>query len=84
MLAQENTIRQKQPRGDRRTRPPSPTQKLLTAVQIAQEFGIPRRSVCDLYLTGKLPAVRFVEGGRLWFRREDVENLIASSVERHA
>jgi hypothetical protein len=86
MLTENITPRPKKERrpADRRPRPATPTQRLLTVKQVTEEFGLPRRTVCDLYLTAKLPAVRFVDGGRLWFRREDVEHLIASSVERHA
>lgn len=67
-------------KADRRPRRATATQRLLTGSQITQEFGIPYRSVYDLYLTGKLPAVRFTDGGRLWFRREDVEGLISRSL----
>ena len=67
---------------DRKPRSATPTQRLLTGTQIEQEYGIPYRSVYDLYISARLPAVRFVEGGRLWFRREDVEALIARSLER--
>ena len=42
----------------------------------------PYRSVYDLYVNDKLPAVRFTDGGRLWFRREDVEALIQRSLEK--
>ena len=52
--------------------------------QVTQEYGIPRRSVYDLHVKGKLSGIRFNDGGRLWFRREDVERLIAASVERPA
>ena len=86
MLKQESTPHTAEPQAekkrDRTPRRATPTQRLLTGTQIA---GIrpAYRSVYDLYLSGKLPAVRFKEGGRLWFRREDVERLIASSVELH-
>lgn len=66
---------------DRKPRIASPTQRLLTGTQIEREFGIPYRSVYDLYVSAKLPAVRFTDGGRLWFRREDVEALIQRSLE---
>ena len=68
-------------RADRTPRPATPSQRLLTGTQIQQEFGIPYRSVYDLYVRAKLPAIRFHENGRLWFKREDVEALIARSVE---
>ena len=69
---------------DPRTRPAKPTQRLLTGKQIEDEYGIPYRSVYELHVTGKLPAVRFVEGrhGRLWFRRSDIDALIAGSLQR--
>ena len=43
---------------------------------------MPTRSLYDLYVSGKLPGVRFVEGGKLWFRRQDVEALIERSLEK--
>ena len=61
MLAQSDTTRQKK----RTARTATPTQRLLTTKQVEDLFGIPRRSVCDLYLRGKLPGVRFSDGGRL-------------------
>jgi excisionase family DNA binding protein len=71
------------PSPDRKSKPATPTQKLLTGPQIASEYGIPRRSVYDLHVSGKLPAVRFRDGGRMWFRRQDVEELIKRSMEAH-
>jgi len=80
MLNSETAPRTKERRpSDRSPRKATPTQRLLTGSQITQEYGIPYRSVYDLYVTGKLPAVRFTDGGRLWFRREDVEGLIQRS-----
>lgn len=54
-------------------------QRLLTGQQIESEYGPPYRSIYDLHKRGALPAVRFPGSRRLWFRREDVEALIASS-----
>jgi predicted DNA-binding transcriptional regulator AlpA len=68
-------------KADRKPRAATQTQKLLTGSQISEEFGIPYRSVYDLYVTGKLPAVRFTESGRLRFRRQDIEALIERSLE---
>ena len=85
MLKSETAPRTKERRpADRSPRKATPTQRLLTGTQITQEYGIPYRSVYDLYVSKKLPAVRFVDGGRLWFRREDVESLITRSIEAHA
>ena len=70
------------PSEKRRTRPATATQRLLTRAQIEQEYGVPTRSLYDLYVSGKLPGVRFVEGGKLWFRRQDVEALIERSLEK--
>ena len=80
MLTQDTAPHKKKREADRSPRPATPTQRLLTGAQVEQEFGIPYRSVYDLYVKSKIPAVRFVEGGRLWFRREDIENLIANSL----
>jgi hypothetical protein len=65
---------------NRSPRRASPTQRLLTGTQIEQEYGIPYRSVYDLFAREKLTAVRFRENGRLWFRREDIETLIERSL----
>jgi hypothetical protein len=67
-------------KADRTPRSASPNQRLLTGTQVEQEFGVPYRSTYDLYANGKLPAVRFTKGGRLWFRREDIEALITRSL----
>jgi hypothetical protein len=69
-------------RADRSPRTATPEQKLLTGTQIEQEYGIPYRSVYDLYLHSQLAAVRFRENGRLWFKRQDIEALIERSTER--
>lgn len=72
---------------DRSPREPNPTQQLLTGTQGERVYGIPRRTLYDLFVTGKLPAVRFTSerrsrrGGRLWYRREDIEALIERSIE---
>lgn len=66
-----------------RRRTATPTQRLLTGKQIEDEYGIPYRSVYELHVSGKLPAVRFTENGQKWFRRADVDALIARSVELH-
>jgi predicted DNA-binding transcriptional regulator AlpA len=82
MLTSETAPHKKKRRkADRTPRKATLTQRLLTGTQITQEYGIPYRSVYDLYVSGKLPAVRFVDGGRLWFRRQDVEELIQRSTE---
>ena len=81
MLTSDATPRKPRKEPDRRPRRATPTQRLLTGTQVEQEYGVPYRSLYDLYIKGKLPAVRFIENGRLWFRREDVEALIQRSVQ---
>lgn len=51
---------------------------------MSAQYGIPRRSLCALHHNNKLLAVRFSDERRskLWFRREDVEQLIENSIER--
>ena len=80
MLSHEQTHSTQKRR--RPQRAATPTQRLLTGPQVEQEWGIPYRSLYDLYVSGKLPAVRFVDKGSLWFRRQDVEALIARSLEK--
>jgi hypothetical protein len=83
MFTQDNTPRTDPTTTKRRARAATPTQKLLTGTQVEAIFGIPYRSLYDLYLRKLLPAVRFVDGGRLWFRRADVESLIERRAELH-
>ena len=64
-----------------RTREASPTQKLLTRQQAAREWGVPARSLYDLIVRGDLPVVRLPGSRRLWLRRQDLEQLVASSLE---
>jgi hypothetical protein len=81
MLASTDTPGTSDKRPKRKQRAATPTQRLLTGTQIECEYGIPYRSIYNLYVSGKLPAVRFVDGGRMWFRRQDVEELIQRSTE---
>lgn len=55
---------------------------LLSLQQASAEFGPPATSLRDLVLRGHLPAIRFANSKRIWIRREDLETLIARSVER--
>lgn len=66
-------------KANRAPRTVSPTQLLLSGQQVEATFGIPYRSVYDLHLRQVLPAVRFPGGKRLWFKRSDIETLIANS-----
>jgi hypothetical protein len=85
MLTQDNTPHtEKRRAANRAPRTPTSSQRLLTGTQIEQVYGIPYRSIYDLYLRKLLPAVRFTDGGRLWFRRADLEQLIERSTERMA
>lgn len=58
-----------------------PQQRLLTIRQGEVETGIPYNSLRDLIVRGHLPAVRLPESRRTWIRREDLDALIARSVE---
>lgn len=82
MLTEDHTPHSDPPTKKRRARTATPSQRLLTGAQVEKEFGIPYRSLYDLYVSGKLPAVRFVDGGRIWFRRSDVDALIDRSLEK--
>jgi predicted DNA-binding transcriptional regulator AlpA len=62
-----------------RSRTASTQQALLTGKQAEAVYGPPYRTLYDLYTRGVLPAVRFPGGRRLWFRRTDIEQLIANS-----
>jgi hypothetical protein len=55
-------------------------QILLSGQQAETLTGLPYRSICDLHMRGLLPAVRFDGGRRLWFRRSDIDRLIANSL----
>jgi excisionase family DNA binding protein len=67
-------------KADRRPRPATATQQLLTLTQVEQLYGIPYRSVYDLITMGKLPVVRFFDGGLMRIRRPDLEKLIEQSI----
>ena len=82
MLATKSTS-DKPREADRTPRAATQRQKLLTLQQVEAEYGIPYRSVYDLFANGALPGVRFKDGGRIWLRREDVDALIERSVEHH-
>jgi hypothetical protein len=58
-----------------------PGQRLLTFPQIEAEYGLPYRSLYDLYLRGVLVAVRFNGARRLWAERAAIEKLIVDSRE---
>jgi predicted site-specific integrase-resolvase len=62
---------------DRRTKPPTKGQRLLTGQQVEVEYGLPYRTLYDWYLKGKLPAVRVDR--RLRFLRVDVDKLLATN-----
>jgi hypothetical protein len=87
MLAENTTPRRQSKdkrRADRTPRVATPTQSLVTLRQIEREYGPPYRSSYDLCMSGKLPFVRFVEGGRIWVRRQDFEALIERSLEKQS
>jgi len=67
-----------------RTRQATPTQELLTPRQAAEVYGIPERSLYDLVTRGVLPVVRIPTTKRLWYRRSDLQTLIASSTSKNA
>jgi hypothetical protein len=53
---------------------------LITGKDAERQYGPPYRSLYDLHVKGVLPAVQFPGSRRLWFRRSDIEALIARSV----
>ena len=65
-------------------------QLLLSGQQVETLTGLPYRTVYDMHVRGLLPAVRFptankdAKRSRLWFRRSDVERLIANSITANA
>ena len=63
-----------------RKRLATPNQKLLSLRQVCEEFGFPPRTLLELVTTGKIPYIKLPEGRKVWLRRTDVEQLIASSV----
>jgi hypothetical protein len=69
-------------------RPAAQTKPLLMTLQEASaEYGPPYTSLRDLVMRGHLPAVRLPGSSerdcrRIWIRRDDLERLIARSVER--
>jgi predicted DNA-binding transcriptional regulator AlpA len=62
-----------------RTRRASAEQLYLKGKQIEQVFGLPYRTVYDLYVRGQLPAVRLNRS--LWFSRSDIEALLERNRE---
>ncbi|HEY0876687.1 MAG TPA: helix-turn-helix domain-containing protein [Vicinamibacterales bacterium] len=64
-----------------RIRRATPTQRLLTLRQAAEQYGIPQRSLHDLITRGVLPSVRFGDGRRLWLDRRDIEAAIEAARE---
>ena len=64
----------------RRSRESNPAAVLLSGKEVERQYGLPYRSLYDLHVNGVMPAVRFPGSRRLWFRRSDIENLIANSV----
>jgi hypothetical protein len=73
-------------RKPRTPRKPNPQAELQTGKQWEAIKGVPYRTLYELHKAGKLPAVCFsgaqtgVRSGRLYFRRSDIENLIANSL----
>ena len=55
--------------------------KLMTLQDAHEEYGPPYTSLRDLVIKGLLPHVRLGGSRRLWIRREDIERLIAQSIE---
>ena len=62
---------------DRRTR--RAHGRCIKGKQIEEDYGLPDRTVYDLYLRGQLPAIRLNRS--LWFLRTDIEALIERSRE---
>jgi len=72
-------------KADRRPRPASLTQRLLTITQASAVSGIPRRSLWDVIAAGKLAIVRLPgQTRRAWIDRRDLDALIESSREVRA
>jgi hypothetical protein len=63
-----------------RSREAKPGTVLVTAKQASTIIGLPYKSIMDLHYRGLLPIVRFAGGRRVWFRRQDIEQLIEDSL----
>jgi hypothetical protein len=55
--------------------------RLITLSKAVTETGIPRTSLIDLYRRGHLRFVRLPDSRRIWVLREDIDALIARSIE---
>jgi hypothetical protein len=72
-------------KADRKPRPASLTQRLLTVDQASAHSGIPRRSLWDVIAAGKLAIVKLPgQTRRSWIDRRDLDALIESSREVRA
>lgn len=65
----------------REAKPAKASSKLLTLQQASDAYGPPYTTLRDLVINGALPAVRFPGTRRIWLRREDLEQLIAQSID---
>jgi hypothetical protein len=51
-------------------------------MQAEGEYGLPYRSLYDLYVRGLVEGIRFPGSRRLWFERKAIDALIESSRDR--
>lgn len=67
---------------DRKPKPASAAQRLLTVKEASELLGVPRRSLQDVIASGKL-AVILLPGQkrRVWLDRYDLDQLLAQSRE---
>lgn len=63
------------------SRPPGPTQRLLSIQQVTIEYGWPINTTRDLVFRGALPRVRMPDGRRWWFDRRDIDKFVEAAKE---
>lgn len=81
----QGTPRTKQTAGKpRKKRALTGAEKLVTAQQAVAITGIPYGTLRDLHFRGHLPVVKLPDCDRWWFRRDDLDKLIARSLQETA
>jgi excisionase family DNA binding protein len=69
-------------KADRKPKPASAAQRLLTVKQASELLGVPPRSLWDVIASGKLAVIQLPgQKRRVWLDRYDIDRLLVASRE---